>query len=236
MYKRNIGDEKSKKSKNFIKEQKPGRVDEAVEIMDLVEQDIKTIVSLHLHTELKVSRHQRFLEMIAAYLGHPQCFYLLLLFVVLWITGNILNIPFMPLLDPAPFYWLQGIIGLNSFLMTLIVVSVQSRQGKLAERWKHLDLQVSLLMERKVSKVVALIEELRRDLPNVEDRYDPQASAMEKSIDPEAAFASLNETFEEAAKEVEQTIFHSDLNIEVATSVEVSITTEQEPPSEVGNR
>jgi uncharacterized membrane protein len=234
MYKRNVGDGKSKKSKKVSKEQKPGGIAEIVELMDMVEQDIKTIVSLHLHTELKVSRHQRFLEMVAAYLSHPQCFYLLLLFVVLWITVNVFNVPFrLPIFDPAPFYWLQGIIGLNSFLMTIIVLSVQSRQGKLAERWKHLDLQVGLLMERKVSKVVALIEELRHDLPNVKDRYDAQASAMEKSIDPEAAFASLNETFEEAAKEVEQTIFHSDLNIKVETSVEVSITTEQEPTSEV---
>jgi len=36
---------------------------------------------------------------------------------------------------------------------------------------------VSLLAEQKTAKLIALIEELRRDLPEVTNRHDPEAAA-----------------------------------------------------------
>jgi hypothetical protein len=41
---------------------------------------------------------------------------------------------------------------------------------------RHLDLQISLLTERKVTKVIHLMEGLWRDMPMVKDRDDAQAT------------------------------------------------------------
>ncbi|MGB8299016.1 MAG: hypothetical protein WCG85_26595 [Polyangia bacterium] len=59
------------------------------------------------------------------------------------------------------------------------------------EERSHLDLQVNLLAEHKVAKLIALVEELRRDLPMVRDRIDREADAMQEAVDPNAVIEVL---------------------------------------------
>jgi hypothetical protein len=41
-----------------------------------------------------------------------------------------------------------------------------------------------------------LLEELRRDLPNVKNRDDPEAAALQKSMNPDQVLAALDERSE----------------------------------------
>ena len=50
-------------------------------------------------------------------------------------------------------------------LTATVVLISQRRQTKLSEQRVHLDLQINLLTEQKVTKLIHLIEELRRDFP-----------------------------------------------------------------------
>jgi len=174
------------------------------ELTDILDQDIETIVAMRLHAERKISHHQRLIEKITAILGRPLSVYLILLFIALWSLINGFSSSLgLAVLDAPPFPWLQGIVGLSALLMTVIVLTTQQRQGKLAEQRRHLDLQIALLTERKVSKVIELLEELRRDLPSAKNRLDPEAEAMQEPIDPHTALSALNETLQEVAKEYE---------------------------------
>jgi uncharacterized membrane protein len=183
---------------------------------ELIDHNIEAIISLHMHAELKVSHHQRFLERATSHLGRPRSFYLVLLFVVCWVSINVFASRFgLPTFDPAPFAWLQGLIGLGALLMTILVLTTQNRQAKLAERRKHLDLQVNLIVEHKVSKLIALVEELRRDIPIVKDRDDQEAEAMMEAVDPQVVFQTLDVTLEEVNKEIEQTVIQSDVELDI---------------------
>ena len=174
------------------------------ELTDILDQDIETIVALRMTAERKVSRQQRFIEKVIGNLGRPQFLYIIVLFVLLWIGTNTLALPLhFPWNDPAPFFWLQGIIAFGSIFMTTGVLITQNRQGKLAEQRRHLDLQINLLTERKVSKLIEMVEDLRRDLPSVKNRVDAEIEAMKEPIDPHTALTALNETLQEAAKEYE---------------------------------
>jgi uncharacterized membrane protein len=53
----------------------------------------------------------------------------------------------------------------------------------LEQQHTHLDLQVNLLTEQKVTKLIHLIEELRHDLPMVKDRDDPHSAALQERTD-----------------------------------------------------
>ena len=55
---------------------------------------------------------------------------------------------------------------------------------------------MNLLAEQKVTKIIALLEELRRDLPMVSDRVDPVAVAMQEGIDPQAMMSVLETAIE----------------------------------------
>ena len=95
--------------------------------------------------------------------------------------------------DPAPFIWLQGIVGLGALLTATAVLSKQNRFAKLEEQRAHLDLKVTLLTEQKAAKLIDLLEELRRDLPNVKDRHDPEAAVLQQSMNPDLVLAALDE-------------------------------------------
>jgi uncharacterized membrane protein len=151
--------------------------------------------------EKRVGRHQRAIEKVTATLGRPSFLYVILLFVVLWMLLNYTlarsgAISF----DHPPFDLLQGLISMGSLLMTTIVLITQNRQNKATEQRRQLDLQVNLLVEQKISKVISLIEELRHDSAVVKDRHDPEAEALQSSVDPHEVLTSLNHMLKEASE------------------------------------
>jgi uncharacterized membrane protein len=181
----------------------PASQDEPAAILpDHINQNIEAVKALHARADENLSRYQRPIETVSTLLGRPTFFYGSILFVAVWVLSNVLSPLFgVAPFDPAPYHWLQGIVGLGAWLTATVVLITQTRQGKLAEQRAHLDLQVNLLAEQKTAKLIALIEELRRDLPNVKDRHDPQAVAMEQATDPHAVLGALEETLQEPGQE-----------------------------------
>jgi uncharacterized membrane protein len=118
-------------------------------------------------------------------------------FAATWTAFNVLA-PHLGLraFDPPPFVWLQGLVGLGGLLVATIILVTQNRQTKHAEQRSQLDLQVNLLGEQKAAKLIALLEELRRDLPTVPNRVDRVADAMKKPVDPHAVLSALEDSKE----------------------------------------
>ncbi|MEH2144817.1 DUF1003 domain-containing protein [Nostoc sp.] len=79
-------------------------------------------------------------------------------------------------------------------LVTTGVLIKQERQEKLAEQRAQLSLQLNLLSEQKIAKLIGLVEELRQDIPNVKNRSDPEAEMMKSPTDPHAIINVLEET------------------------------------------
>ena len=169
------------------------------DLPDHVSQQLDTIAALHARAESGVSIHQRTIEKVTAFLGRPLFLNLVLAFVALWVLVNLYPARFgTAQFDKAPFVWLQALVTLGALLLTIVILITQNRQAKLAERRAQLDLQVNLLAEQKIAKLIALMEELRRDIPTVRDRHDPEAEAMQEATDPHAILDALEEKLEEA--------------------------------------
>jgi uncharacterized membrane protein len=161
---------------------------------DPISQNIGSILEFYTREEEKISRSQRILEDIGSFVGRPLYAGSILLFVALWIFANVYAREFGWMeFDPGPFHWLQGIIGLGTLLTTIAVLIKQNRLAKLGELRAHLDLQVNLLTEQKSTKLIDLMEELRRDLPMVKDRHDPEAAALQQPTDPQQVLAAIHE-------------------------------------------
>lgn len=162
-------------------------------------QNIETILAFYTREEKKMSGPQRVLEVASGFVAQPVFLGCILILVALWILANVFagRLGWAEL-DPAPFFWLQGIVSLGALLTATVVLIKQNRLAKLEERRAHLELQVNLLTEQKVTKLINLIEELRHDLPNVKDRHDPEAMALQQPTDPEQVLAALDERREPA--------------------------------------
>jgi uncharacterized membrane protein len=157
-----------------------------------VSENIGKIAEFYARHEESVSRTQAMVEKMALFLGSPGYVAGNVIFVVCWIAANLVA-PRLgwQQIDEPPFAWLQGFIGLNAFIISTTVLIRQNRMARLAEHHAHLDLQVNLLTEEKSSKIISLLEELRRDLPNVTDKVDSEAEQMTKPADARAVLSAI---------------------------------------------
>jgi uncharacterized membrane protein len=161
---------------------------------DQINQNIEAVLDFYTREEQKISSSQRTLEKISGFIGQPVFLGIILIFVLFWTISNGVASQFGILaFDPPPFLWLQGIVGLGALLTATIVLTKQNRLAKLEERRAHLDLKVTLLTEQKAAKLIDLMEELRRDLPNVKNRLDSEAASLQQSMKPDMVLATLDE-------------------------------------------
>ncbi len=156
---------------------------------NLPDQVIRNVEMIDLHRERhnqNTKADRRILNKIAAIFGRPQFLYFQVVFFTVWIgctnlaERNIIAKNF-PLFD----LHLHG-LEIASLLISTEVLIDQVHQEKLSKEQSHLMLQLDLLTEQKIAKLISLVEELRTDLPNVKNRADLEAEIMQQAIDPQA--------------------------------------------------
>jgi uncharacterized membrane protein len=164
-------------------------------------ENVEALASLRARADRNVSRHQRRIERLTAEIGRPWSLYVIVTFVGSWVgLSALLTRLWGRSFDPPPFAWLQGLVAVAALLMSTMILITQNRQTTHAEQRAQLDLQVNLLAEQKVAKLVALLEELRRDMPSVRDRVDQVAEGMKEPVDPHAVLSALEQTLETSRK------------------------------------
>jgi uncharacterized membrane protein len=155
-------------------------------------QNIGTLSEFYERHEQRVSRAQALIEKLSLILGSPGYVVGNVGFVVCWIVANLVAPKFgYRQIDEPPFFWLQGLVALNAFIISTTVLIRQNRMAKLAEHNAHLDLQVNLLTEEKTSKIIALLEELRRDMPDVRNKIDREADELAKPADTRTVLSAI---------------------------------------------
>jgi uncharacterized membrane protein len=147
--------------------------------------------------ERRQTAHQRGIERLTNGLGRPSFLYVIVAVAILWIGINVgLPSAGRVALDPPPFAFLQGLSTICALLIAAMVLITQNHQLKLSEERSRLDLQINLLAERKIAKLIALLEELRRDLPYVRNRDDAEAVAMQTHADPQIVADALEQAID----------------------------------------
>jgi uncharacterized membrane protein len=173
---------------------RPADLEPPGSLSDHISQNIESVVALRKREWQTTTPWQRRLERIGRFVSRPLYLLGLLAFVALWILVNssaaLLHLePF----DPPPFVWLEGILTFVALLTTTVVLIAQNRQAKFEQQRADLDLQVNMLTEQKVTKLIHLLEELRRDLPMVKDRHDPQVAALQQRASTEQVVSALED-------------------------------------------
>ena len=156
-------------------------------------ETIESVADLERGAERTLSVHQRWIERTTTAIGRPRSVYITIGFVSLWMLVNVALAEHGRAFDPPPFPYLDCIISLAALLMTIFIVTTENRINVQDTRRDRLDLQINLLNERKISKVIEMLEALRRDSPTVPNRYDPVAREMGRSADPDAIVRAIDE-------------------------------------------
>jgi uncharacterized membrane protein len=157
-------------------------------------RNIETIIQLETDHGKTIPIHHRLLESVAAGFSQPRFLYSQIIFFLAWWLCSHLSSQGILAKDFPKFNPRADGLSVASLLISTGVLVYQNRQEKLAEERSHLTLQINLLTEQKIVKLIALVEELRTDLPNVRNRQDPEAEEMQQPIDPEALLTALKES------------------------------------------
>jgi len=169
-----------------------------------LDESAQAISDLHAQHYRKATPVQRHLDGIVEKLSHPILLVVLTLCILGWVSGNLLILstgrtPF----DPPPFQWMQGAMSVSAVYIAALILTTQCREDGLARHRDQLTLELAILSERKGAKIIALLEELRRDSPTVQNRVDDDAAAMAKPADPGAVLNAIEEihrTIEEESR------------------------------------
>lgn len=167
---------------------------DAIDAPDHVKAAVLSVGELMARQERALTAHQRTMERLASELGRPRSVYAVAAFGGAWIVLNLLlPVAGRVAFDPYPFPGLAGLLTLAAFLMTVVILTAQNRLDADGDERSRLALQMSILTEQKIAKVIELIEGLRRDDPAVVDRVDPEAEEMARSADPAEVLGQMDQ-------------------------------------------
>ncbi len=108
-----------------------------------------------------------------------------------WIIANLGWVPGVPTWDPT-FVVLAMIASVEAIFLSTFILITQNRMSALAEKRAELDLQISLLSEHEVTKLVAMVDAISRHLGV---RHDAgEVEELKRNVAPEAVLDAIETT------------------------------------------
>lgn len=139
----------------------------------------------------ELPRSQLGIEWLTKRIGRPWFAYAIVTFILLWIVSDLALHPDTRFDAPA-FPLLQLLLSMAALLMAALILITENRQGVIAEKRTQLILHLSIANEERAAKIVALLEQLRKDDPLIPDRHDPEARQMSEATDLQTAIDTMN--------------------------------------------
>lgn len=173
-------------------------------VPEQVLRNIETITNYLERSEQNVPIAQRILDKVVSVFGKPQFLYFQILFFMIWeICGHLVDLGILPTSFPQFDLREQWLDLASLFISTGVLVS-ENRQEKVNEERSHLMLQLNLITEQKIAKLISLVEELRTDLPNVRNRNDLEAEMMKQSTNPQVILEVIQKISDPSTIEPEE--------------------------------
>ena len=126
----------------------------------LIAENIDTVVRLESAALRQRTAADRAADAIAAFVGSVGFVTIHVVGFAAWAAINLGLLRFVPPFDPYPFSLLSMIMSTEGVLLAAFVLIKQNRLGYLSDRRAHLDLQVNLLTEHEVTRLLQLTERI----------------------------------------------------------------------------
>jgi uncharacterized membrane protein len=116
---------------------------------------------------------------------------------IAWAVINAGLIPFIPAFDPYPFQLLCMIVSLEGVLLSTFVLIKQNRMGYLSDRRDHLDLQINLLAEREVTRLLQMVDRIARHIGVEPEPADTQLKELSEVTKVDKLMGALDDKLSE---------------------------------------
>lgn len=131
----------------------------------------------------KKKTSEKFADYVTSNFGSIGFFLFNIAWFAIWITWNLGLISGLPIFDPYPFILLITIVSLEAIILSVMVLISQNRTAKIDRLRAEVTLQVDLISEQEITKILSLLL-LLLEKHGVDVNSDPEVQKMLKKVDP----------------------------------------------------
>jgi uncharacterized membrane protein len=156
----------------------------------IIERNIRTITRLRLQTARERHVQDRLADAITSLSGSMLFVYLHILWFGAWLLVNTGYMGLKPF-DPFPYGLLTMIVSLEAIFLATFVLISQNRFSDAADRRAELDLQIGLLAEHEITRVLQMLDAIQAKL-GIENDVDSELADLEMETKPEDVLAEID--------------------------------------------
>jgi uncharacterized membrane protein len=161
-------------------------------LSSVLERNIQALSERRKREDKQATTQEKLAEAITRFTGSMLFVYIHLAIFGFWIVANLDLIPGFPKWDES-FVILAMWASVEAIFLSTFVLISQNRMQAAADKRADLDLQVSLLAEHEVTKLVALVSAMAERM-GVRTEVDHELSEITKDVAPEAVLDEIEAT------------------------------------------
>ena len=166
----------------LIRAQNPG-------VADVIEENICTIAEVRRAEERNKTAQDKVADTITAFAGSMWFIYIHVAWFGAWVLINFDLTP-LPKFDPYPFNFLTMVVSLEAIFLATFVLISQNKMGQVADRRADLDLQINLLAEYEITRILRLVDAMAVKM-NIEGATDAEMEELKKAVAPDLLMAEI---------------------------------------------
>ena len=161
---------------------------------DQIEATVQQLAELHDAHLRRFTGAQQLANRVTGAIGRPGALMIVPALIIVWMIGNFAaRQAGVTALEEAPSPELGLIVTIVALLVALLILTIQRHEQTLAERRSQLTLQIAILSEKKIAKLIGMVDELRVATPSLSSHPDAEAEQMARSADPFATLDKIEE-------------------------------------------
>ncbi len=155
----------------------------------IIERNIETLLELRSQMERNRSPQDRVADLITRFSGSNVFLYCHIAWFGAWLALN-LGWVGTKAFDPYPFGLLTMIVSLEAIFLSTFVLISQNRMAAMSDERADLDLQINLLSEYEITKILKLTDAIADHL-GLKQGKDSELKELERTVPPDALLREM---------------------------------------------
>lgn len=158
-------------------------------VAGVVQRNIETLLQVRRQLDRERTVQERIAQSVTAFTGSMRSVFLHAALFLGWIVVNSGWVPGIKPFDPFPFVMLAMAASVEAIFLTSFVLISQNRMSEISEQRAELDLQISLLAEHEITRVIQMVDSLCQHfgLPN----SIPELEELKQDVAPERVLEEI---------------------------------------------
>lgn len=164
------------------------KANETPEMARIVERNINALLKRHKQEEKQKTFEEKIADKVTAFTGSMLFVYIHLVLFGVWIFWNVGLLGLKPF--DASFVILAMFASVEAIFLSTFVLISQNRMNAQADKRADLDLQVSLLTEHEVTRLITLLSAVAKKM-DIQEAYDAEINELAKDVQPEKVLDTM---------------------------------------------